>query len=49
MLIDMNLFQRKWVLKMKALQCVQENECSFEKFAKLIEDIKAGNVDYDRL
>lgn len=42
-------YLRKWVLKMKALQCVQENECSFEKFAKLIEDIKAGNVDYDRL
>ncbi|KZC12100.1 PREDICTED: pyrimidodiazepine synthase-like [Dufourea novaeangliae] len=39
----------EWVQEMKAQPFVQENECSHEKFAKLIEDMNAGNVDYDNL
>lgn len=46
---NINLFQVKWVQAMKAQPFVQENVCSHEKFAQLIIDLKAGNVDYDKL
>lgn len=39
----------KWIQAMKAQPFVQENVCSHEKFAQLIIDLKAGNVDYDKL
>ncbi|XP_054013100.1 pyrimidodiazepine synthase-like [Hylaeus anthracinus] len=39
----------EWTKEMKAQPFVQENECSHEKFAQLIADLKEGNVNYDRL
>lgn len=39
----------KWMQEMKAQPFVQENECSYEKFAQLVKDSKTGNVDFDKL
>ncbi|XP_076658502.1 glutathione S-transferase omega-1 [Halictus rubicundus] len=39
----------EWVQNMKAQPFVQENECCHEKFARLIEDINAGKVDFDKI
>ncbi|XP_076170173.1 pyrimidodiazepine synthase [Ptiloglossa arizonensis] len=39
----------EWIREMKAQPFVQENECSHEKFAQLIADLKKGNVNYDTL
>lgn len=35
--------------EMKAQPFIQENECSHEKFAQLVKDLKTGNVDFDKL
>lgn len=39
----------KWISEMKVLPFVQENSGSYEKFAQLIEDTRAGKADYDKL
>ncbi|XP_029032452.1 pyrimidodiazepine synthase-like isoform X2 [Osmia bicornis bicornis] len=39
----------KWMQEMKVQPFVQENECSHEKFAESIENIRAGKLDYDKL
>ncbi|KAK1125578.1 hypothetical protein K0M31_005938 [Melipona bicolor] len=39
----------KWMQEMKAQPFVHENECSYEKFAQLVKDLKTGNVDFDKL
>ncbi|XP_031370428.1 pyrimidodiazepine synthase-like [Apis dorsata] len=39
----------KWMQEMKAQPFIQENECSHEKFAQLVKDLKTGNVDFDKL
>lgn len=39
----------KWMQEMKTQPFIQENECSHEKFAQLVKDLKTGNVDFDKL
>lgn len=39
----------KWMQEMKTQSFVKENECSYEKFAEIVDDLKAGNVDFDKV
>lgn len=43
------LFQMGWIVEMKNQSFVKENKCSYEKFAKFIEAMRAGNLDYDNI
>lgn len=39
----------KWISEMRGQPFVQENLSSYEKFAQLIEDKRAGKLDYDKI
>lgn len=39
----------EWVEEMKDVPFVLQHRCPYEKFAKVIEATKKGNVDYDNI
>lgn len=39
----------KWISEMRSQEFVQDNHCSYEKFGQLINNMKAGDVDFDAI
>lgn len=39
----------KWIDGMKEQPFVLKHKCSYEKFAKFVEAVRTGTIDYDNL